>query len=156
MMFPIRNVEDLQNLNKAISLQNQVKVVRLQDKLGKLNFHDDMEEVFEPLTKTLKDTSENISKAITDTSIKNNKAIENLNEKVLELLNEKGLIAPYLVYSLAEAFRPGNNSQFRLRQDPNPTKINDFKINRGVPVSIFGNMITFEILTKFLNWMEIF
>ena len=47
MMFPIRNVEDLQSLNDAISLQNQVKIVRLQDKLGKQNFHKNMEEVFE-------------------------------------------------------------------------------------------------------------
>ena len=72
MMFPIRNVEDLQILNKAVSLQNQVKVVKLQDKLGKQNFHEDMEEVFEPLTITLKKTSENKTKTITETSIKNN------------------------------------------------------------------------------------
>ena len=70
MMFPIRNVEDLQNLNKAVLLQNQVKVVRLQDELGKHNFQEDMEEVFEPLTDTLKKTSENITKSITETSIK--------------------------------------------------------------------------------------
>ena len=42
MMFPIRNVEDLQHLNEAVSLQNQVKVVRLQDKLGKQKFHEDL------------------------------------------------------------------------------------------------------------------
>ena len=64
MMFPIRNVEDLQNLNEAVSLQNQVKVVRLQDKLSNQNFHEDMEEVFEPLTDTLKKTSENIKKLL--------------------------------------------------------------------------------------------
>ena len=34
-MFPNRNVAELQNLNEAVSLRNQVKVVRLQDKLGK-------------------------------------------------------------------------------------------------------------------------
>ena len=76
MMFPIRNVEDLQNLNEAVSLQNQVKVVRLQDKLSKQNFHEDMTKVFEPLTDTLKKTSENITKTITENSINNNKAIE--------------------------------------------------------------------------------
>ena len=54
MMFPIRNVEDLQNINEAVSLQNQVKDVRLQDKLGKQNFHEKMEEVFKALTDTLK------------------------------------------------------------------------------------------------------
>ena len=64
MMFPIRNVEDLQNLNEAVSLQNEVKVVRLQDKLGEQNFHEDMTKAFEPLTDTLKKTSENISKLL--------------------------------------------------------------------------------------------
>ena len=100
MMFPIRNVEDLQNLNEAVSLQNQVKVVRLQNKLGEQNFHEDMTKVFEPLTDTLKKTSENITKTITENSINNNKAISDLNEKILELMNDKGMIAPYLTTSL--------------------------------------------------------
>ena len=91
MLFPIRNLEDIQNLNDAVSLQNQVKIVRLQDKLGKQNFHENLEEVFEPLTDTLKKTSENITKTITENSINNNKAIENLNEKILEMMNGKDL-----------------------------------------------------------------
>ena len=56
MLFPIRNIEDLRNLNEAVSLQNQVKVVRLQEKLGKQNFYEDLTEEFEPLTNTLKKT----------------------------------------------------------------------------------------------------
>ena len=129
MMFPIRNVEDLQNLNEAISLQNQVKVDRLQDKLGKQNFHEDMKEAFEPLTDTLKKTSENITKTITETFIKNNKSIEKLTEKILELMNDQGLIAPYLASDLVNVFKPENKSQFRLRKDPNSTKMNDFLIH---------------------------
>ena len=144
MMLPIRNVEDLQNLNEAVSLQNEVKVVRLQDKLGEQNFHEDMTKVFEPLTDTLKKISENISKTITENSINNNKAIENLNEKILELMNDKGLIAPYLTSSLVEVFKKDNKSQFRLRKDPNSTKMNDFLIHGTIPVTIFSNMITFR------------
>ena len=142
-MFPIRNVEDLQKLNEAISLQNQVKVVRLQDRLGKQNFHENMEKVFEPLTDTLKETSENITKTITETSFKNNKAIKNLNEKILELMDENGLIVPYLTLFLVSVFRPENKSQIRLKKDLNSTNINDFIINGGIPVSIFSNMLTF-------------
>ena len=77
MLFPINNIEDLQKLDEAVSLQNQVKVVRLQDKLGKQNFHEVMKEVSEPVTKSIENTSENLTKAITESSIKNNKAIEN-------------------------------------------------------------------------------
>ena len=148
MMFPIRNIEDLQNLNEAVSLQNQVKVVRLQDKLGKQNFHENMEEVFEPLTDTLKKTSDNIAKTITENSINNNKVIENLNEKILELMNDKGMIAPYLTTSLVEVFKKDNKSQFRLRKDPNSTKMNDFLIHGNIPVTIFSNMITFRDSNK--------
>ena len=147
-MFPIRNVEDLQNLNEAVSLQNQVKVVRLPDKLGKQNFQEDIEEAFEPLTDTLKKTAENISKTITETSIKNNKSIENLNEKVLELLNDKGLIAPYLASPLVEVFKFDNKSQFRLRKVPDSTKMNDFLFHGKIPVTIFIEMITFRDSNK--------
>ena len=46
MLFPIKDRENLENLNELVSLQNQVKAVRLQDKLGKQNFHEDMENSF--------------------------------------------------------------------------------------------------------------
>ena len=144
MLFPIRNVEDLQNLNEAVSLQNDVKVVRLQDKLGKQNFHEDMKEVFEPMTNAIKKTSENITKSITETSINNNKGIENLNEKILELMNDNGMIASYLALPLVEVFRKDNKSQFRIRKDPNSTKLNDFLIHGTIPVTIYSNMITFR------------
>ena len=148
MMFPIRNVEDLQNLNEAVSLQNQVKVIRLQDKLGKQNFHEDLKEVFEPITKSLENTSENITKTITESSINNNKAISDLNEKTLELMNDKGMIAPYLASSLVNLFKPENKSQFRLGKDPNSTKMIDFLIHGIIPVTLFSNMITFRYNNK--------
>ena len=148
MMFAINNREDLENLNELVSLQNQVKVVRLQNKLGEQNFHEDMTKVFEPLTDTLKKTSENITKTITENSINNNKAIEDLNEKILEMMNDKGMIAPYLTSSLVEAFKKDNKSQFRLRKDPNSTKLNDFLIHGSIPVTIFSNMITFRDTNK--------
>ena len=38
MLYSIKDREDLENLNELVSLQDQVKVVKLQDKLGKQNF----------------------------------------------------------------------------------------------------------------------
>ena len=107
-----------------------------------------MTKVFEPLTDTLKKTSENITKTITENSINNTKAIENLNEKILELMNDKGLIAPYLTTPLVEVFKKDNKSKFRLRKDPNSTKMNDFLIHGTVPVTMFSNMITFRDSNK--------
>ena len=144
MLFPIRNVEDLQNLNEAVSLQNQVKLVRLQDKLGNQNFHEDMTKVYKPLTDTIKNVSENITKTLTESSINNNKAISDLNEKVLESMNDKGLIDS----SVLEVLKSDNKGQFRLTEDPNSTKPNDLLINEKVPVTIFNNMLTFRDTNK--------
>ena len=148
MLYPIKNVEDLQKLDEAVLLQNQVNEVRLQNKLGDQNYHEDMNKLFKPMTDAIKNTSENITKTITENSINNNKAIENLNEKILELMNDKGLIAPYLTTSLVEVFKKDNKSQFRLRKDPNSTKMNDFLIHGTIPVTIFSNMITFRDSNK--------
>ena len=92
MLFTINNRQDLENLNGLASLQDQVKAVRIQDKLGKQNFYEDMKKVFEPMTDAIKNTSENITKTISETYNKNNRAIENLKEKILELMNNKGSI----------------------------------------------------------------
>ena len=73
MLYSIKDREDLENLNELVSLQDQVKTVRLQDKLGKQNFHEDMKKVFEPVNKSLEITSQDITKTITETSVKTTK-----------------------------------------------------------------------------------
>ena len=148
MLLPIKDREDLEKLNESISLQDQLKAVRLQDKLGKQNFHEHMKKVVEPMTNAIKNNSENITNAITETSINNNKAIENLNEKVLELMNDKGMIAPYLASSLVNLFKPENKSQFKLIKDQSSIRINDFLINGGIPISLYSNMLTFRDSNK--------
>ena len=91
MLYSIEDREDLQNLEELVLLESQVKEVGLQDKLVKQNFHEDMKKVFEPVTKFLENTSQDITKTITETSIKNNQAIENLNNKLLEIKNDRGI-----------------------------------------------------------------
>ena len=52
MLYAIK--EDLEKLDELVSLQNQVKYLRIQGKLGKQNFHENMKKVFEPVTILLK------------------------------------------------------------------------------------------------------
>ena len=63
-------------------------------------------------------------------------------------MNDKGMIAPYLTTSLVEVFKKDNKSQFRLRKDPNSTKMKNFLIHGNIPVTIFSNMITFRDSNK--------
>ena len=143
MLFPIKDREDLEKLNELVSLQDQVKVVRLQEKLSKQNFHEKMKKLYEPLTDTIKNTSENITKLITESSKENNLALENLNNKLLEILNGRGILASYLMSPLSKITNPENTTQFKLVKDSTSNRVNDLKINKTVPITLYNNMLTF-------------
>ena len=143
MLYSIKDREELENLEEINSLENQVKVVKLQDKLGKQNFHEDMKKVFEPVTKSIENTSQNITKTITESSITNNKAIENLNKKLLEIMNDRGILATYLMSPLSKITNPENTSQFKLVKDHNSNRVNDLKINNSIPITLHNNLLTF-------------
>ena len=148
MLYSIKDREDLEKLEDLVSLQNQVKVVKLQDKLGEQNFHEDIKKVFEPVTKSLENTSENITKTLTETSIKNNLAIENINNNLLEIMNDRGILATYLMSPLSRITNPENSSQFKLVKDPSSNRVNDLKINKTIPITLYGNMLTFRDTNK--------
>ena len=95
MSFSIKSREDLENLNKLVSSNNQVEGLRLQYKLGKQNFHDNVKNVFEPVTDTIKNSSEDFTKTMMLTSKENNKALENSNNKLLQIMNERGILASF-------------------------------------------------------------
>ena len=131
-----------------VSLESQVKAVGLQDKLGKQNFREDIKEVFEPVTKSLENISQDITKTITATSIKNNQAIENLNNKHLEFMIDRGILACYLMSPLSKITNPENSSQFKLIRDPNSNRINDLLIHNTIPITLHDNLLTFRYTNK--------
>ena len=131
-------------MEELVSLQNQVKVVRLQDRLGKHNFHEYMKKLLEPVTKSLENTSQDITKFITENSMKNNQAIENLNYKLLEILNDRGKLASYLMSPLSKITNSGNTTQFKLVKDSNSNRVNDLKINKTIPITLYNNFLTFR------------
>ena len=148
MLYSIKDREDLEKLNELASLQDQVKVVQLQDKLGKQNFHEDMKKVFELVTKSLANASENITKTLAENSINNNKAIENINNNLLEIMNDRGILATYLMSPLSKVTNPENTSQFKLVKDCNSNRVIDLKINKTIPITLYGNMLTFRDTNK--------
>ena len=144
MLFPIKDREDLEKLNELVSLENQVKVVRLQNKLGEQNFHEDMKKVFEPVTKSLENTSETLTKAITQSSKENNLALENLNNKLLEIMNDRGILASYLMSPLSKITNPENSTQFKLVKDSSSNRVNDLLIHNTIPITLYNNLLTFR------------
>ena len=144
MLYSKKDREDLKNLEELVSLQNQVKVVRLQDKLGIQNFHEDMKKVFDPLIKSLENTSQDITKTITETSFKNNQALEILNNKLIEIMNDWGILASYLMSPLSKITNLENSSEFKLVKDHNSNRVNDLLMKNKIPITLYGNMLTFR------------
>ena len=130
MVFAINNGEDLDKLEELASIQDQVKVVRLQDKLGKQNFYEVMKKVFEPVTKSVENNLE--------------KKSENLNNKLLQIMSDRGIISSYLISPLFKITNPENTSQFKLVKDPSSNRFNDLKIHNSIPIILYGNILTFR------------
>ena len=133
----------MEKLKALVSLESQVKAVGLQDKLGKHIFHEDMKKVFEPVTKFFKDVSEDVTKTKTETS-NNNKAVENLKNKLLEIMNDRGIPASYLMSPLSKITNPENKSQFNLLKYHNPNRVIELLIHNTIPITLKENLIAFR------------
>ena len=151
MLSSIKDTEDSEKLEELASLQNQVKVLRLQYKLGKQNFHEHMKKIFEPATKSIKDVCEEVTKIITETSNNNNKAQEILNNKLLEIMNDRGILATYLMSPLSKIFNPENTTQFKLVKDSRSNRVNDLLIHNTIPITLYNNLLTFRDTGKFFE-----
>ena len=104
--------------------------------------------VFEHVTKSIENTSQNIIKTIAETSLKNNQAILNLNNKLLEIMNDRGILATYLMSPLSKITNPENTSQFKLVKDHNSNRVNDLLMKNKIPITLHGNMLTFRDTNK--------
>ena len=147
MLYSNKNIDYLNTLMELVSLQNQLQDIRLQDKLSKRNCHENIRKLNEPLTVTIKKTSENLTKTMTEISNKNNKALENLDDKVLEIMNDRCMIAPYLASSLINLLKPENKSQNNLIKEHSSIRMNDFLVN-GVFQLLYINMLSFRDSNK--------
>ena len=113
------------------------------------------------MTDIVKDVSYKITKTRTETSIRNNIGLDSLNENVLELMNDKCMIAPFLASSLLDLFKTEIKSQFELVKDSNSIRMSAFFINTSVPIILYKNMLTsidtnqfFKLDVDFLKTIE--
>ena len=144
MLYSIKNRVDLEKLEELASLQNQVEELRLQDILGKQNFHENIKKLYEALTDTVKDTARDITKNITEIFFKNNNALENINNKLLEIMNDRGILASYLLSHLSKITNPEHTSQPKRVKDPSSNRVNDLLIIETIPVTVYYNLLIFR------------
>ena len=63
-------------------------------------------------------------------------------------MNDRGILATYLMSPLSRITNPDNASQFRLVKDSSSNRVNDLKINKTIPITLYGNMLTFRDTKK--------
>ena len=112
--------------------------------MGEQNYHQKSEKLFEPVTKSIKE----VTKTITETSIKSNQTIENLNNKLLEIMNDRVIISSYLLSPLAKITNPENTTQFKLVKDSSSNRVNDLLIHNTIPITLHDNLLTFRDTNK--------
>ena len=78
------------------------------------------------------------------TSKDTNKALENLNDKLLEILKVRGKIAPYLLSPLSKIINPENIAHFTLIKDHNSNRVDDLLKHITIPVTLYANLLTFR------------
>ena len=58
--------------------------------MGKQNFLEDMKELFETVTKTIKNVTKHLTKTMAESYKVNNKALASLSGNLLEIKNDRG------------------------------------------------------------------
>ena len=130
MLFTITTRDDLEKLEELASLKNQVEELRLQNKLGEQNFHENSKQIYEPLTDMIEDISQDITKTMTETSIYNNKTLDILKDKLLEILNDGGVLASFLLSPLSKITNPEHTRQIKIETYPSSNRVNDLLIRK--------------------------
>ena len=69
-----------------------------------------------------------------ETSNINNKALEKLKNKLLESLNDSGILATYLMSPLSKITIPEDTTQFKLLKDFNSNRVNGLLLHNSIPL----------------------
>ena len=146
-MYSIHNRDDLEKLKKLQETKSSLKAERLKEKLGKQDFHYDMEEVFEPVTENQKqnqtkqqELSEKQIQALRDSTQTTTQAIENQTRAIehsSDILNKNlqksikdansNQVDSSIVKTVSNLLNDKNKSQFSL--EPVEGSSNLFTIN---------------------------
>ena len=89
--------------------------------------------------------------AISRFSLVNNKALQNLNNKLLEIMNDGGIMASYLLSPLSKITNPGNSTQVILVKHSSTNRVNDLLMPNTIPITLHINLLTIRDRVKYLN-----
>ena len=101
--------------------------------LGQQGFHYDVKELLEAITNSIKDASEDVTGTMMENS-NENKALTTWNNKLLKLMNDRGIVASYLLSLFYKITNPEITSQFKLVRDSNSKRVKHSLLHNIIPV----------------------
>ena len=63
-------------------------------------------------------------------------------------MNDREILATYLMSPLSKITNPENTSQFKVVKDHNSNRVNDLLMKNKIPITLHGNMLTFRDTNK--------
>ena len=144
-MHSVKNRGNLKNLNELVSLNNQVDELRLQDKLGKQNFHENAKKYMNQslISRTIHQYIQKLTETLTESSIRNNQTLENLNDKLLEMMNDRVILATYSMSPLLKITNLGKSTQLKFVKCHTSNRVNDLLIHNTIPTTPYNFLLTF-------------
>ena len=110
-----------------------------------------MKKVFENVTKSIKDVSDDVTRTRTENSQENNKALTILNGNCLEIMKDRGILSSYLLSPLSKINKPEHTSHLKLVKHLDSNRVNDILINKTIQITLYYNLLTFCATDKKLE-----
>ena len=63
-------------------------------------------------------------------------------------MNDRGILASYLMSPLSKITNPENSIHFKIVKDHNSNRVNDFLIHNSIPITLQNNLLTFRDSNK--------
>ena len=100
--------------------------------------------MFEPVTKSFEDITEELTKTMTECCKENYKGLANLNDQTSLKFNDRGIIVFYMLCPLSKITNLEQNSQMKLLKGPDSIRVTELFISKTIPVNLDDILLTFR------------
>ena len=128
-MYTIHNRDDLEKLKKLNQINHQLKEQRLKKKLGRQDFHYNIKEVFEPVTKKQTEIKESINEQTNQIEEGQKQSIVD-SQKITDAINRNTLSAQTSSKNLSQSIYQGIKNYDEISKQSNQIIIDLIQQNK--------------------------
>ena len=85
---------------------------------------------------------------MTETSKEYNKALASLNDLIVEIMNDKGILASSFLSPFRKTTNPEYTGKNKLLRNPSSDRVNELLSNKAIPATLYNKLLTFRDIDK--------